>query len=64
MRIALLVCMLAATGALAQQQNSCPLEDAGSGTVRAVLEDRTFMLTDGREIRLAGIEVPAAGTSR
>ena len=57
MRVALLVCMLAATGALAQQQNSCPLENAGSGTVRAVLDDRTFVLTDGREVRLAAIEV-------
>jgi endonuclease YncB( thermonuclease family) len=63
MRVALLVCMLTATGALAQQQNSCPLEDAGSGTVRAVLDGRTFVLTDGREIRLAGIEVPEAGNA-
>ena len=59
---ALLVCMLAAVaqGAAAQQDSSssCTFEDAGSGTVRAVLDGRTFVLTDGREVRLDGIEVP------
>ena len=59
---ALLVCMLAAVaqGAAAQQDSSssCTFEDAGSSTVRAVLDGRTFALTDGREVRLDGIEVP------
>ena len=41
-------------------RNSCTFEDAGTGTVRAVLDGRTFVLTDGREVRLAGIETPEA----
>ena len=36
-------------------------QNAGIGTVRAVLDGRTFVLTDGREVRLAGIETPEAG---
>lgn len=31
---------------------------AGSGKVNAVLDGRTFVLEEGRELRLAGIEVP------
>jgi endonuclease YncB( thermonuclease family) len=36
----------------------CRLEAFGSGRVTAVLDGRTFVLADGREIRLYGIEVP------
>ena len=37
---------------------SCRFEPAGTGKVRAVSDGRSFTLEDGREIRLAGIEVP------
>lgn len=36
---------------------SCAPETIGVVTVRAVLDGRTLLLTDGREVRLAGIEV-------
>jgi endonuclease YncB( thermonuclease family) len=41
----------------------CGSTDAGSGTVTSVRDGRTVMLADGRELRLAGIEVagPDAG---
>ena len=39
----------------------CSFEPQGEGRVAAVIDARTFRLTDGREIRLAGIE-PIAGT--
>ncbi|MDO9297678.1 thermonuclease family protein [Bradyrhizobium sp.] len=39
----------------------CAFEPQGEGRVSAVIDARTFRLTDGREIRLAGIE-PVAGT--
>jgi hypothetical protein len=35
----------------------CAPETIGVVTVRAVLDGRTLLLTDGREVRLAGIEV-------
>ena len=37
---------------------SCRFEPAGTGKVRTVTDGRSFTLEDGREIRLAGIEVP------
>ena len=36
----------------------CAFEAAGAGRVRSVTDGRSFMLDDGREIRLSGIEVP------
>jgi endonuclease YncB( thermonuclease family) len=36
----------------------CQLEDVGMGKVAAVIDGRSFVLDDGREFRLAGIEVP------
>ena len=46
--------------------SACRFEAAGTGNVRAITDGRSFTLEDGREIRLAGIEVPlppAAGES-
>jgi endonuclease YncB( thermonuclease family) len=43
---------------VAQAQTPCSLRKTDSGTVASVLDGRSFRLTDGREIRLAGIEVP------
>jgi len=45
----------------AQSASGCTFESAGSGTVRAVLDGRTFVLADGREILLAAVEVAGAG---
>jgi endonuclease YncB( thermonuclease family) len=36
----------------------CRFETAGTGKVAKILDGRNFLLADGREIRLAGIEVP------
>jgi endonuclease YncB( thermonuclease family) len=38
--------------------NVCKAEVFGTGTVATVMDGRSFTLADGREIRLAGIEVP------
>jgi endonuclease YncB( thermonuclease family) len=38
---------------------SCGGDEIGRGTVRRILDGRTFVLADGREVRLAGIEVPS-----
>jgi endonuclease YncB( thermonuclease family) len=56
----------ALVGAPARAQNPvqgpsptvCRSEAAGGGEVRAVTDGRSFTLDDGREIRIAGIEVP------
>jgi endonuclease YncB( thermonuclease family) len=45
-------------GAARKAATACRLETAGSGKVVNVLDGRSFLLADGREIRLAGIEVP------
>jgi endonuclease YncB( thermonuclease family) len=58
----------AIVGAQAQEQtrrnprteSACRFEVLGSGKVASVLDGRSFMLEDGREVRIAGIEVPAA----
>jgi endonuclease YncB( thermonuclease family) len=55
-----------ASGADAQAQktrvpptpSTCRVEPFGSGVVTRVVDGRTFVLADGREVRLAGIEVP------
>jgi len=55
-----------ASGAAAQAQktrvpptpSACHVEPFGSGVVARVIDGRTFVLADGREVRLAGIEVP------
>src|SRR5215510_1111672 len=39
---------------------ACRFEVAGTGKVRAITDGRSFILDDGREIRLAAIEVPLA----
>ncbi len=59
---ALLLITCACYAALAQQQhNSAPAcggEEIARATVGRVSDGRTFTLADGREVRLAGIEVP------
>lgn len=53
---------LAAPSAAAPQKTQgsapCMLAPFGSGMVKAVMDGRTFVLADGREVRLDGIEIP------
>jgi endonuclease YncB( thermonuclease family) len=52
--------VLPAAGARAEggAWTACRFEAAGTAKVRAITDGRSFTLEDGREIRLAGIEVP------
>ena len=45
-------------GAESRPSTACRFEPAGTGKVRAITDGRSFTFEDGREIRLAGIEVP------
>ncbi len=45
--------------ARAQDATACKLTPLGTATVSAVLDGGTLMLDDGRELRLAGIEIAA-----
>lgn len=54
--VAVLAGLLVAMTAGAAAQDQCALQDTGTGSVRAVLDGRTFVLTDGREVRLAALE--------
>jgi endonuclease YncB( thermonuclease family) len=54
---ALILTALLAGRVQAQESASCAPETIGVVTVRAVLDGRTLLLTDGREVRLAGIEI-------
>lgn len=59
-----LACVFAAgfaAQASADDRTACRSEAAGAVTVRAVADGRTLTLTDGREVRLAGIQVPNDG---
>src|SRR5689334_8075822 len=38
--------------------SACRLEPFAAGQVAAVLDGRSFRLTDGREVRIYGIDVP------
>ena len=54
------VCALAAwfaSAARADDRTECRPEILGSATVLAVIDGRTVSLSDGREVRLAGIEI-------
>src|SRR5882724_576420 len=56
------VCALAALiagVARADDGTGCRPELLGSATVSAVADGRTVSLSDGREVRLAGIEIPS-----
>ena len=53
-----LVTLLAAATAQAADKPACKPAILGTAQVRSVLDGRTVQLTDGREVRLAGIEVP------
>jgi endonuclease YncB( thermonuclease family) len=53
----------AAARAQGRPLSACRFDIAGTGRVRAITDGRSFILEDGREIRLAGIEVPLAPAS-
>ena len=53
-----LAALIAAAAAQAADKPSCKPATLGTAQVRSVLDGRTVQLTDGREVRLAGIEVP------
>ena len=53
-----LIALLAATTAQAADKSSCKPAVLGAAQVRSVIDGRTVQLTDRREVRLAGIEVP------
>jgi hypothetical protein len=50
---------LADDQASARQEQVCGGDEIARGTVGKVLDGRTFVLDDGREVRLAAIEVSA-----
>lgn len=52
-------CVAAGTSAPARA-NGCLFEEEGEGRVADIVDARSFHLTDGREIRLAGIETDGA----
>ena len=62
--IAVIIAGLAATAAagadLPAPRSTCEPTPVGTGRVTAVHDGRSFSLEDGREVRLAGIESPAA----
>lgn len=49
--------LLAVFASSVAAQDSCKLTTIGTGTVASVRDGRTLFLADGREVRLAGIEV-------
>src|SRR5690242_7500457 len=50
--------MALAAAAQAADKPDCNPAPLGAGRVHSVLDGRTLLLTDGREVRLAGIEAP------
>src|ERR1700756_3446821 len=56
--------MLALTGGVASvRAEGCNFASLGEGHVADIIDARSFRLTDGREIRLAGIEPAASDAS-
>jgi endonuclease YncB( thermonuclease family) len=53
--------LAAAQGDAMRAASQCRPPTVATGLVSRVLDGRTFVLDDGREVRLAGIEVPADG---
>jgi endonuclease YncB( thermonuclease family) len=55
--VALIACALTLIAAQAAD-TACRLESLGAGIVVSVIDGRSFLLDDGREVRLAGLQVP------
>lgn len=58
MRVACVIVAFASYGAIAHAQGTCAPETIAEGRVASVIDGHSFRLADGREIKLAGIEVP------
>jgi endonuclease YncB( thermonuclease family) len=56
--------VLFAGAARADDQSGCDSKAFGTAQVRTVIDGRTLQLSDGREVRLAGIEVPEGKAPR
>ena len=57
-------CLLFAQGAAAGPADPCRFEPLGTASVAAIIDGRSIRLADGRDIKLAGIDVPnESGTS-
>src|SRR5436309_586540 len=52
---------LASGGVQAQTGTACKLATLDTATVRTVVDGRTLVLADGREVRLAALEVAGPG---
>jgi endonuclease YncB( thermonuclease family) len=52
-------CLCASAQGPAPLEVPCGGDELGRGTVARIVDGRTFILADGREVRLAAIEVPA-----
>jgi len=46
----------------AEDIGACRFERLGTGTVTRIVDGRSFVLEDGREVRIAGIEIPPHST--
>lgn len=62
--LAALACVLAAVASNPARAAPCSFEAQGEGRVAAVIDARSFRLTDGREIRLAGVEPVSAEAAK
>ena len=64
-RAAVLFCGLAAVAATAGSAIAagCGFEPQGEGRVGTIIDNRTFRLEDGREVRLAGIQTVTTGST-
>jgi len=60
--VAVLIALAPASNGYGQRRalpgNSCRLEAVGAGKISAIVDGRSFLLDDGRAVRLPGIEVP------
>jgi endonuclease YncB( thermonuclease family) len=60
--VAVLIALAPASNGYGQRRalpgNSCRLEAVGAGKISAIVDGRSFLLDDGREVRLPGIDVP------
>jgi endonuclease YncB( thermonuclease family) len=63
-RAAVLFCGLVIVAAAADPATAagCGFEPQGEGRVSTIIDNRTFRLEDGREVRLAGIQTVTAGS--
>jgi len=61
---ATLLTALMALAATPSRATDCAFEPQGDGHVTSAIDGRSFRLADGREIKLAGIEPVASGTTK